>query len=148
MKIKTNRVNAYSASPKAMEALITVEKYINQSSLDKTIRELVKIRASQINGCAFCIDVHTKDARQSGESEQRIYMLPAWRESHLYSEKERAALAWTEELTLIAHNHASDAIFDDVRIHFTDEEITDLTTLIGQINTWNRLAIAFRYEHS
>lgn len=147
MKIKTSRINAYNASSGAMDALMDVEKYLSQSSLDKTIGELVKILASQINGCAFCIDLHTKDARQAGETEQRIYMLSAWRESHLYSDKERAALAWTEELTLIAQNHVDDPIYNEVREHFTEEEMTDLTTLIGQINTWNRLAIGFRYEH-
>jgi AhpD family alkylhydroperoxidase len=107
----------------------------------------VKMRASQINGCAYCLDMHSKELRRLGETEQRIYLLNAWDESPLYTARERAALAWTEALTLISQTHAPDAVYDAVRPHFTSKELVDLTTLIGMINLWNRLAISLRYEH-
>jgi AhpD family alkylhydroperoxidase len=106
--------------------------------------ELVKTRASQINGCAYCIDMHTKDARALGESEQRLYALPAWRETPFYTERERAALAWTETITLISQGHAPDEVFEQARTQFTEEELVNLTLAIIAINGWNRLAIAFR----
>jgi AhpD family alkylhydroperoxidase len=109
--------------------------------------DLVKMRASQVNGCAYCLDVHSKDARKTGESEQPLYLLNAWRESPLYSQAERAALAWTEALTSVAEVHAPDADYDELRQRFSDEEIVDLTILIGMINLWNRLAIGMRYVH-
>jgi len=122
-----------------------LEHYINQSSgLEPSLRELVKIRASQINGCAYCIDMHTKDARAAGETEQRIYALNAWRETPFFSERERAALEWTEEVTLITGDHASDEVFFRVRQHFSEEELVNLTLAIVAINGWNRLAISFR----
>ena len=105
------------------------------------------MRASQINGCAFCLDMHSKDARENGETEQRLYLLNAWREATLYSPREQAALAWTEALTLVASNHVDDALFEEARAQFTDAELTNLTTLVGLINAWNRLAISFRYQH-
>ena len=105
------------------------------------------MRASQINGCAYCLHVHSTDARRAGETEQRLYLLDAWHESPLYTARERAALAWTEALTRIAETHAPDAIYEEVRRHFADKELVDLTTLIGLINLWNRLAIGFRYQH-
>ena len=117
------------------------------SHLDKRLFELVKIRASQINGCAYCIHMHTKDARANGESEERLYLLSAWRESPLYSERERAALAWTEALTLIAKTHAPDEDYEELSRHFTPEEQVKLTLLIGAINTWNRIAVGFRSQH-
>jgi AhpD family alkylhydroperoxidase len=109
--------------------------------------DLVKMRASQINGCAFCLDMHSKDARRNGETEQRLYLLDAWRESPLYSDRERAALAWTEALTLIADTHAPDDVYDDVRAQFGDVELVNLTTAIGMMNLWNRLVIGFRRQH-
>jgi AhpD family alkylhydroperoxidase len=109
--------------------------------------ELVKMRASQINGCAFCLDMHSKDARSKGETEQRLYLLNAWRESPLYSDRERAALAWTEALTLVAETHAPDSDYDTLKEHFTEEEIVKLSMLIVTINGWNRLAIGFRSIH-
>ena len=142
-----HRLNAYDAAPAAMKALQTVEVYLQQCGLDKKLVDLVKMRASQINGCAFCLDMHSKDLRRLGETEQRIYLLNAWEESPLYTPRERAALAWTEALTLISQTHAPDAVYDAVRPHFTDKELADLTTLIGMINLWNRLAISLRYEH-
>lgn len=145
--MSTQRVNAYDAAPAAMAALRNVEAYLHQSGLDKKLIELVKMRASQINGCAYCLAMHSKDLRRMGESEQRIYLLNAWPESSLYSPRERAALAWTDALTLIAQTHAPDAIYDEVRQQFDDKELVDLTTLIGMINLWNRLAISLRYAH-
>jgi AhpD family alkylhydroperoxidase len=141
------RVNAYDTAPAAMTALRGVEAYLHQCGLDKNLIELVKMRASQINGCAYCLDMHSKELRRNGESEQRIYLLNAWEESPLYTPRERAALAWTEALTLIADTHAPDAAYDEVNRHFDARELVDLTTLIGMINLWNRLAIGLRYEH-
>jgi len=142
-----HRLSAYDSAPAAMTALRNVEVYLYQSGLDKTLIELVKMRASQINGCAYCLDMHSKELRRLGESEQRIYLLNAWEESPLYTPKERAALGWTDALTLIAQTHAPDTAYDEVRRHFDDKELVDLTTLIGMINLWNRLAISLRYEH-
>ena len=130
-----------------MKALRQVEAYIHNSGLDKRLIELVKMRASQINGCAYCLDMHSKDLRRQGETEQRIYLLNAWRESPLYTPRERAALGWTDALTRVADTHAPDADWAEARRHFNDKELVDLTTLIGMINLWNRLAIGFRYQH-
>jgi AhpD family alkylhydroperoxidase len=141
------RLNAYDAAPEAMKAVRHVEAYIQQSGLEKTLIELVKMRASQINGCAYCLDMHSKDARRHGESEQRLYLLNAWAESPLYTPRERAALAWTEALTRVADTHAPDPVYDEVREQFADKQLVDLTTLIGLVNLWNRLAIGFRYVH-
>jgi AhpD family alkylhydroperoxidase len=145
--MEAGRLNAYKAAPDAMRAVQRVEAYIQQCGLEKNLIELVKMRASQINGCAYCLDVHSKDARRGGETEQRLYLLDAWHESPLYTERERAALAWTEALTRVAETHAPDAAYDEVRRHFEDKELVDLTTLIGLINLWNRVAIGFRYQH-
>jgi AhpD family alkylhydroperoxidase len=145
--MNAHRLNAYEAAPAAMSALRNVEAYLHQCGLDKKLIEIVKMRASQINGCAYCLDIHSKEMRRLGESEQRIYLLNAWQESPLYTPRERAALAWTEALTLIAQTHAPDAVYDEVRQHLDDKELVDLTTLIGMINLWNRLAISLRYEH-
>jgi AhpD family alkylhydroperoxidase len=141
------RLNAYTAAPETMKATAAIEPIIAASGLEKSLIELVKIRASQINGCAYCIHMHTKDARAHGETEERIYLLDAWRESPLYSQRERAALAWTEALTLIAETHAPDDVYDALRQQFNETETANLTTLIGVINTWNRLAIGLRYQH-
>lgn len=148
MKIEADRISAYHAAPGAMEVMMSVELYIKSCGLETSLVELVKMRASQINGCAFCLDMHSRDARQDGESEQRLYLLNAWRESTLYSPRERAALAWTEALTTIAESHAPDADFEEARRHFSEEELTNLTLLIAQINSWNRFAIGFRYRHA
>jgi len=142
-----HRLNAYEAAPAAMKALQNVEAYLHRCGLDQKLIELVKMRASQINGCAYCLDMHSKELRRLGESEQRIYLLNAWEESPLYTARERAALAWTEALTLISQTHAPDAVYERVRREFDDKELIDLTTLIGVINLWNRLAISLRYEH-
>ena len=141
------RMNFYQAAPETIKALVAVENQITASGLEQSLIELVKTRASQINGCAYCIYMHTEDARKHGETEQRLYLLNAWRESPLYSDRERAALAWTEALTLIAETHAPDADYEAVRGHFSDAELVNLTTLIGAINAWNRIAIGFRAVH-
>ena len=142
-----HRVNAYTAAPAAMKTLVAVETYLHQTTLGPRLIELVKMRASQINGCAYCLDSHSKQLRKAGETEQRIYLLNAWRESPLYSPRERAALAWTDALTRISETHAPDDAYEEVRRHFDEKETVDLTTLIGMINLWNRLAISLRYEH-
>src|SRR5581483_7662882 len=129
------RFNPYQAAPEAMKAVASVETVIAASGLDPMLIELVKIRASQVNGCAYCIHMHTKDARAKGETEERIYLLDAWRESPLYSDKERAALAWTEALTLIRETHAPDDVYEALRKQFSESEIGNLTVLIGLINT-------------
>ena len=139
------RLNFYKAAPEGITAMRGLEHYINQSSgLEPSLRELIKIRASQINGCAYCIDMHTRDARAAGETEQRLYGLSAWRETPFYSDRERAALEWTEAITLIADTHAPDDVFERVRQHFSEEEMVTLTLAIVAINGWNRFAIGFR----
>lgn len=141
------RLNPYAAAPETMKALAAIEPIIAASGFDASLIELVKTRASQINGCAFCIHLHTKDARAHGETEERLYLLNAWRESPLYTERERVALAWTESLTLIAETHAPDEIYEELRKHFNETETINLTVLIGVINTWNRVAIGVRSQH-
>ena len=138
------RMNFYQAAPETMKAMMALENQIQSSGLEQSLMELVKTRASQINGCAFCIDMHTRDARKRGETEQRLYLLNAWREAPCYTDRERAALAWTEAVTLIAETHAPDDVYDEVRARFSEAETVNLTILIGAINTWNRLSIAFR----
>jgi AhpD family alkylhydroperoxidase len=125
-------------------AMFGVEKYARQSGLEKSLLELVRLRASQINGCAYCIDMHTKDARAEGETEQRLYALNAWRETPFYTPRERAALEWTEAVTEIGSSHAPDGLYERVRAHFTEDEVVGLTMAIVAINGWNRLAIGFR----
>jgi AhpD family alkylhydroperoxidase len=141
------RLNPQQAAPETIKAMIALEDHLVKSGLETSLYHLVKTRASQINGCAYCIHMHTRDARAHGETEERIYLLDAWRESPLYSERERAALAWTEALTLIAETHAPDELFDALKKHFSDDEIVKLTVLIGAINAWNRIAISFRAVH-
>src|SRR3974390_1039002 len=138
------RMNFYQAAPDTMKALMAVETQVQSSGLEQSLIELVKTRASQINGCAYCINMHTQDARKRGETEQRLYLLNAWREAPLYSNRERAALAWTEAVTLISETHAPDHVYDEVRKHFSEAETVNLTMLIATINAWNRLAISFR----
>ena len=135
-------------APEGFTALRNVEAYLARSGLPKSLIDLVKLRASQINGCAYCLEVHSRDARKAGESEPRLLLLNAWWEAPHYSPAERAALAWTEALTNIADTHAGDADYEALRAHFSDKEIVDLTYLIGMINFWNRLAIGMRYVHA
>jgi len=136
------RMNFLQAAPESIKALTAVETQIQSSDLELSLIELVRTRASQINGCAFCIN--TQDARKHGETEPRLYLLNAWRESPVYTDRERAALAWTEAVTLIAETHAPDAAYEELRKHFSEAEAANLTVLIGTINAWNRLAISFR----
>ena len=140
------RLNAMSLAPALYKSVVAVETQIQNCGLEKSLIELVKMRASQINGCAFCLDMHSKDARKNGESEQRLYLLDAWEETSLYTPRERAALAWTEAVTRIADTHAPDNLYEEVRRHFSEVETVNLTTLIGLINLWNRLAISFRNQ--
>jgi AhpD family alkylhydroperoxidase len=140
-------MNFYQAAPDTIKALVALETQIQGSGLEKSLIELVKTRASQINGCAYCINMHTEDARKQGETEQRLYLLNAWRESPLYTDRERAALAWTEAVTLIAETHAPDDVYEAVRAQFSEAETVNLTMLIGAINAWNRIAISFRAIH-
>jgi len=137
----------FKLAPEAYKAMTALEAAIKASGLEHSLIELVKMRASQINGCAYCIHMHSTDARKSGETEMRLYMLNAWRESTLYTARERAALAWTESLTLIAATGAPDSDYDLVKAEFSEAEQVNLTMLIGAINAWNRLAIGFRMAH-
>jgi AhpD family alkylhydroperoxidase len=138
------RINYTHVVPDAVKAVSGLEAYVRRCGLEKQLLELVRVRASQINGCAFCIDMHTKEASAGGETEQRLYGLNAWRETPYYTDRERAALEWTEAVTLISQGHAPDNIYDAVRSHFGEKEIVDLTIAVAGINAWNRLAIAMR----
>lgn len=138
------RLDYRAASPAALEAMSAFTKYARNSGLEPELITLVFMRSSQINGCAFCLSMHTKDAKAAGEDEQRLMLLPVWREAPLYSEREKAALAWTEAVTLIANAHVSDEVYESARKQFTEKELVDLTTAIIAINGWNRLNIAFK----
>ena len=141
------RMNYFAKEPKLLGAVSALEKAVQESGFDRKLLHLVKLRASQINGCAYCVDMHVKEARHDGETEQRIHLISAWRESPLYSERERAALEWTEALTLLPQSRADDEFYDPLKEHFSDVEIVQLTVLIGMINVWNRLAVGFRSQH-
>lgn len=138
------RLNYQQASPEGLKAMLQLERVVRTSGLEPALLELVKIRASQMNGCAFCIDMHTRDARLRGETEQRIYALNAWAETSFFTERERAALAWTEALTNIQQGHAPDAVFQIASRQFSEQELVNLTLAITTINAWNRIAIGFR----
>ncbi|WP_310994004.1 carboxymuconolactone decarboxylase family protein [Aequorivita marina] len=140
------RLDYNKTDPNAIKGMLELEKYVVESGLEISLYELVKLRASQINGCAYCIDMHAKDARKAGETEQRLYTLSAWRETSFYSERERAALAWTEAMTLISENDMDDSLYNEVQKHFSEKEHLALTMAIVAINGWNRLAIGFRKE--
>jgi AhpD family alkylhydroperoxidase len=138
------RINAFKTAPGAIKAMLGLEQYLHQCGLEESLLHLIKLRASQINGCAYCIDMHWKDLRAIGEDEQRLYSLDAWREGPFYSDRERAALAWTEAVTLVTDGHVADAVYEEVRPHFSEKELADLTFAIATINAWNRLNIAVR----
>ena len=138
------RMDVYKLVPGALKALMGLQEFVNSIGLDKTISELIKIRASQINGCAFCLNMHTKDARKMGETEQRIYALNAWAEAPYYTDKERAALALTEAVTLVSTSHVPDDVYNAALAVFTEEEVAKITLSIAMINTWNRIAITSR----
>lgn len=138
------RMSYGRAAPGALRAMNGLETYIADCGLEPGLQDLVKLRASQINGCAYCVDMHSLDARAGGETEQRLYALSVWRETPFFSERERAALLWTEKVTLISLDHVPDEVYEQVRAHFTEEELANLTLVIATINAWNRFAISFR----
>ena len=138
------RIDYMKSGRGVMEAMLGLEKYIRQSGLEESLLNLIRMRASQINGCAYCLDMHWKDAVAHGEKEQRLYGLDAWEESPYYTDRERAALAWTEALTNIREGHVSDAVYERVKPHFTEKELADLSLAVTSINSWNRLNIAIR----
>ncbi|WP_435105348.1 carboxymuconolactone decarboxylase family protein [Arhodomonas sp. AD133] len=142
-----SRLDYFAAAPKTMQGMVAFEQHIQGCGLEHSLMELVKTRASQINGCAYCIHMHTRDARAAGETEERLYLVSAWAESPLYTPRERAALAWTDALTRIAESHPSDALYEDVSAQFTEEELVALTLLIGGINVWNRINVGFHGVH-
>jgi AhpD family alkylhydroperoxidase len=138
------RLNYAQASPGAYKAMLGLEQYLHECGLEESLIHLIKLRASQLNGCAFCIDMHWKDLSALGESEQRLYSLDAWRECPYYTDRERAALEWTESVTLITNGHVPDEVYTRVRPFFNDKELVDLTLAVATINAWNRLAISVR----
>ena len=140
------RYDYAKAAPEVLRAMVGLERQVHDSGLEESLLDLIKFRASQINGCAYCIDMHSKDARARGETEQRLYELDAWREAPFYSVRERAALAWTEAVTLVTSGHVPDAVYEEARQQFTERELAHLTLAIVAINGWNRLGIAFRAE--
>lgn len=140
----SSRLRYAKAAPGAYRAMLGLEEYIDSCGLEPRLLDLARLRASQINGCAFCIDMHFKDARAAGETEQRLYMLDAWRETTLYSDRERAALAWTEAVTLLTRREVADGVYEQACGQFSEEELANLTLAIVAINGWNRLSIAFR----
>lgn len=141
-----SRLDYRKAAPDAFKAMLDLELAVHRGNLEKSLIELVKMRASQINGCGYCLDMHSKDARAAGETEQRLYVLPAWREAPFYSARERAALAWTEAVTQVASNDLPDALYQEVHQEFGDKGMVELTLAIIAINGWNRLAIGFRAD--
>jgi AhpD family alkylhydroperoxidase len=141
-----NRIAYLKVAPGAYKAMLGLEEYLHQCGLEGTLLDLVKLRASQVNGCAYCIDMHWKDLRAAGENEQRLYGLDAWEESPYYSDRERAALAWTEAVTNIRDGHVCDEVYEDMIKHFSEKELADLTLAVAAINAWNRLAISARTE--
>jgi AhpD family alkylhydroperoxidase len=147
MTIMKAHLNAFQADPKSMQAMLTISDYVQTCGLDHVLLELVKIRASQINGCAFCLHMHTRDARKAGETEERLHLLSAWRESSYYTDRERAALGWTETLTALDGKPVADSEYAAMAAHFTPEEQVQLTLAITVINSWNRINVGFRTPH-
>jgi AhpD family alkylhydroperoxidase len=140
------RLNYAKAAPGVYDAMDALDRYLASCGLEESLLQLVRLRASQVNGCAYCIDMHWKDLRAIGENEQRLYSLDAWRECPYYTERERAALAWTDAVTLVADGHVPDALFDEVRRQLSDKDLADLTLAVATINAWNRLSIAARLD--
>jgi AhpD family alkylhydroperoxidase len=138
------RLDYNKLAPDAVKAILALENYVNKSGLEKSLLELIKLRSSQINGCAYCIDVHTADARKAGESERRLHAVVVWRETLFFTDRERAALAWTEAVTLLSETHAPEEVYQEVLKYFSEKEVIDLTMAIITINSWNRLAVSFR----
>ena len=144
--MSSKRLNYYQAAPQAMKAMLGLEKAASESILPGALRELVRIRASQINGCAYCIDMHTADATKAGESVRRLMAVSAWKETPFFDERERAALLWTETLTLVAATHAPDEVYAEVAAVFNDQELAELTFVIAAINAWNRFGVGFAMQ--
>jgi AhpD family alkylhydroperoxidase len=140
----TPRIDYRQFSQPALQAMLALEQYLAGCGFDHKLMHLLKLRASQINGCAYCIDMHSIDARAAGETEQRLYALDAWRETPFFDDRERAALAWIEAVTLVSQSHVPDAVYDEARKHFSEKEIVDLTYLASTINAWNRIAVSMR----
>jgi AhpD family alkylhydroperoxidase len=140
----TPRIDYRQFSQPALQAMLALEQYLAGCGFDHKLMHLLKLRASQINGCAYCIDMHSIDARAAGETEQRLYALDAWRETPFFDDRERAALAWIEAVTLVSQSHVPDAVYDEARSHFSEKEIVDLTYLASTINAWNRIAVSMR----
>jgi AhpD family alkylhydroperoxidase len=140
------RIDFLKVSPAAIKTMLDMEAYLTKSTIERPLLHLIKMRVSQINGCAYCLDMHSKDARNEGETEQRLYALDAWRETPFYSSRERAALAWAEALTLVAQTHAPDAEFESARAEFSESELVDLSLAVVAINGWNRLCVGFRAQ--
>lgn len=140
------RINAFEKGQGALKAMLGISAYLAKSSLEKNLLALIEYRVSQINGCAYCLDMHSKDLRHGGETEQRIYTIAAWRETPFFSARERAALAWAESVTLLNEGHVPDEVYEEVREEFTEEELIDLTLAVAAINSWNRMNIALRTE--
>jgi len=138
------RIDYNTVGPGAVRAVRALDEYVRASGLEPAVIELVKVRASLMNGCAYCVDIHTRDARSKGETEQRLFAVPVWRETPFFSVRERAALAWTEAVTAIGRSGVSDALFDEARTQFSDKELVDLTVAVIAINAWNRIAVTFR----
>ena len=138
------RLDYYSASPKAMKAMIGLEALTSNLSIEPPLLHLIKIRASQLNGCAFCTDMHSVEARRAGETDRRLYAIAVWRDSGFFNLRERAALAWTEAVTLLAESHVPDDVYEQARTQFNEAELVDLTMAVSAINSWNRLAVSFR----
>jgi AhpD family alkylhydroperoxidase len=141
------RLNIVNVAPEAVAAMRNLSDYVHGAGLEQSLMELVEMRASQINGCAYCLHMHSSDARKHGETEERLYLLNAWHESNLYTPRERAALAWTEALTLLPQTHAPDDVFEEVKAQFSEAELVTLSLLIITINSWNRLSVGFRAQH-
>lgn len=140
------RIDVLKVSPAAIKTMLDMEAYLAKSSIERPLLHLIKMRVSQINGCAYCLDMHSKDARNEGETEQRLYLLNAWREAPFFSSRERAALAWAEALTLVSQTHVPDAAFEAARAEFSEAELVDLSLAIVAINGWNRLSVGFRAQ--
>jgi AhpD family alkylhydroperoxidase len=139
-----SRLDYGKVAPGVRDAMLGLSKYLRSCGLEESLLNLVNIRASQINGCAWCLDMHNKDALAAGETEQRLYMLSAWRESPFYTDRERAALAWTDAVSLVADSHVSDDVYEEARKYFSEKELVDLTLAVIAINGWNRLNVSFR----
>ena len=138
------RIDLMHVPPGVMQAMLGLERQVRQAGFDHNLLDLVRMRASQINGCAYCLDMHSLDARAAGETEQRLYTLDAWAETPFFTDRERAALAWTEAVTLVSQTHVPDAVYEETKKQFSEKEIVDLTLAVGMINMWNRLAISTR----